>query len=211
MAKKKVARKSSQKKPQRAIKKTSELKKSKASVSNAFLSLGKEVWPLERDVLFRPDRLKYVRKLIHVEGCVFCVASKEISFESLCVYKSKHSMIVLNKYPYNSGHVLILPLKHKAQIFDLSEDEFSDLHLTLRLAMKAVTEIYQPGGINVGLNHGQIAGAGIPEHLHYHLVPRWAGDLNFFPLIAETKVVIENLEQTYERLQNFFQSHKEAQ
>ncbi len=189
-------------------KKSKALKKSKAST---FLALGKEIWPLERDVLFRPDRLKYVRKLIHEEGCVFCTASKEISFESLCVYKSKHSMVVANKYPYNSGHVLILPLKHKGEIFNLSEEEFTDLHLTLRLAMRAVTETYQPGGINVGLNHGLIAGAGIPEHLHYHVIPRWAGDLNFFPLIAETKVVIENLEQTFERLQNFFKSHKESQ
>ncbi len=193
-----------------AKKKIPTRKMKKKSHTSATLKIGKDVWPLERDVLFRPDRLKYVRKLIHSDGCVFCVASKEISFESLCVYKSKHSMIVLNKYPYNSGHILILPAKHKAEIFDLSEEEFSDLHLTLRLAMKAVTDTYQPGGINVGLNHGQTAGAGIPEHLHYHLVPRWAGDLNFFPLIAETKVVIENLEQTYERLQNFFKSHKEA-
>ena len=195
-------------KAKRPLKKVKKAKKSKAST---YLSLDKEIWPLERDVLFRPDRLKYVRKLIHEKGCVFCAASKAISFESLCVYKSKHSMVVINKYPYNSGHVLILPLKHKGGIFDLTEEEFADLHLTLRLAMKAVTETYQPGGINVGLNHGQIAGAGIPEHLHYHVIPRWAGDLNFFPLIAETKVVVENLEQTFERLQNFFKSHKEAQ
>lgn len=192
----------------KTLKKVKTAKKSKASQS---IALAKEIWPLERDVLFRPDRLKYVRKLIHADGCVFCTASKKISFESLCVYQSKHSMVVINKYPYNSGHVLILPLKHKGEVFELSEVEFADLHLTLRLAMKAVTETYQPGGINVGLNQGQIAGAGIPDHLHYHVIPRWAGDLNFFPLIAETKVVIENLEQTFERLQNFFKSHKESQ
>ena len=192
----------------KTLKKVKTAKKSKASQS---IALAKEIWPLERDVLFRPDRLKYVRKLIHADGCVFCTASKKISFESLCVYQSKHSMVVINKYPYNSGHVLILPLKHKGEVFELSEVEFADLHLTLRLAMKAVTETYQPGGVNVGLNQGQIAGAGIPDHLHYHVIPRWAGDLNFFPLIAETKVVIENLEQTFERLQNFFKSHKELQ
>ncbi len=204
MAKKKIA-------PRKKTKKASPAKKGKPRRASAYLTLGKEVWPLERDVLFRPDRLKYVRKLIHAEGCVFCTASKAVSFETLCVYRTKHSMIVLNKYPYNSGHVLVLPIKHKGQIFALTEDEFADLHLTLRLAMKAITDTYQPGGINVGLNHGLTAGAGIPEHLHYHLIPRWAGDLNFFPLIAETKVVIENLEQTYERLQNFFESHKESQ
>ncbi|WP_415062822.1 HIT family protein [Bdellovibrio sp.] len=172
----------------------------KASVKTQ-IQIGKEVWPLERDVLFRPDRMKYVRKLIKPEGCVFCKAAKaEVSFETLCVYKSKHSMVVLNKFPYNSGHVLVLPLRHCGDLLKLSEEEFRDLQDTIRLTMKALNEAYEPGGMNVGLNHGAVAGAGIPEHLHYHMIPRWAGDLNFFPLIAETKVLVESLEQTYEKL-----------
>lgn len=174
--------------------------------SFAFLQLGKDVWPLERDVLFRPDRLKYVRKLIPKDGCVFCrAASEEMSEDTLCIYKSSHSMIVLNKYPYNSGHVLVLPLRHKASLLDLSENEFHDLHKTKRMALDALLKVYQPAAVNLGMNHGQVSGAGIPDHLHYHLVPRWAGDLNFFPLIAETKVVVETLEQSYSRLRDFFQ------
>ncbi len=173
------------------------------------IQIDRDVWPMERDVLFRPDRMKYVRKLIKPEGCVFCLATQEkISFETLCVYKSKHSMIVLNKFPYNSGHLLILPKRHCGDLLKLSDDEFFDLQNTIRLSMKALNELYQPGGINVGLNHGAVAGAGIPEHLHYHVIPRWAGDLNFFPLIAETKVLVESLEQTYERVWSILRQYE---
>jgi ATP adenylyltransferase len=165
--------------------------------------LAKDIWPLERDILFRPDRYKYVRKLIAPSNCVFCEAAQsEPSFATLCLYQSEYSMIVLNKYPYNSGHLLVLPKKHGGELLDLAPPEFQDLHQTLRLAFQLISEAYQPSGINVGMNHGAVAGAGIPDHLHYHLVPRWAGDLNFFPLIAETKTVIEGLDGTYERLQS---------
>lgn len=167
----------------------------------AKLNIGKDIWPLERDVLFRPDRLKYVRKLIKSEGCVFCnAAEKKLSFDTLCIFKTEHSMIMLNKFPYNSGHLLVLPLRHCGDLLALTESEFTDLQNTIRVAMKVLNEAYQPGGINLGMNHGAVAGAGIPDHLHYHLVPRWSGDLNFFPLIAETKVLVESLEQTYEKL-----------
>lgn len=197
MAKKKVVKKKAVSKKKTPVK--------KAPAKKAELKIGAEVWPLERDVLFRPDRMKYVRKLIKPEGCVFCnAAKKEISFESLCVYKSTHSMVVLNKFPYNSGHVLVLPRRHCGDLLKLSEAEFVDLQNTIRHTMKAMTDIYSPGGINLGLNHGAVAGAGIPEHLHYHLIPRWAGDVNFFPLIAETKVLVESLEQTYEKFLEYF-------
>lgn len=113
-------------------------------------------------------------------------------------------MIMLNKFPYNSGHLLVLPRRHCGDLLKLSDVEFEDLNNSIRKAMAALNEIYQPGGINIGLNHGATAGAGIPEHLHYHMVPRWSGDLNFFPLIAETKVLVETLEQTYGRLLEYF-------
>jgi ATP adenylyltransferase len=174
-----------------------------------LLKIGKDIWPLERDVLFRPDRFKYVRKLVKSEGCVFCNSGKgKANIDSLCVYKSKYSLIVINKFPYNSGHVLVMPKRHCGDLLDLSDDEFYDLQNTIRLAMKAAKEIYNPGGFNLGMNHGAVAGAGIPEHLHYHLIPRWSGDLNFFPLIAETKVVIESLEITFDRYLRYFNSYE---
>ncbi|PWU12811.1 MAG: HIT family hydrolase [Bdellovibrio sp.] len=156
---------------------------------------------MERDVLFRPDRLKYVRRVIKDEACVFCKTREMgVALESLCLYQSSHSMIILNKFPYNSGHVLVLPQRHVGEMLDLSMEEYTDLHVTLRKAVEAVTKVYSPGGLNLGMNLGAVAGAGIPAHLHYHVVPRWAGDLNFFPLVAETKTVIENLETSFERL-----------
>ncbi len=179
------------------MKKPTQKKKSES----LFLQMQKEIWPLERDVLFRPDRMKYVRKLIPQEGCVFCRANSEKpSLDTLCVYQSKHSMIVLNKFPYNSGHILVLPRRHCGDLLQLLDAEFMDLQNTIRKAMSALQRGYEPGGMNLGLNQGAVAGAGIPEHLHYHVIPRWAGDLNFFPLIAETKVLVESLEQTYEKL-----------
>lgn len=162
-------------------------------------------WPLKRNVFFKPDRMKYVRKLVKDDGCVFCRSAKlDQSFASLCVYKSEHSQIVLNKYPYNNGHLLILPLVHAGQILELSPERFDDLHRTLRIAMEAIEVIYNPPGFNVGLNHGASAGAGIPGHIHYHIVPRWNGDFNFFPLIAEAKVVVETLEKSYKNFSDYF-------
>lgn len=187
----------------KAKKKTSLKKKKNKSVESH--------WPQKRNVFFRPERMKYVRKqLENTQGCVFCTsAAQEISIETLCVYKSKHSQIVLNKYPYNNGHLLVLPLQHGGDLLSLSEEVFIDLNNTLRVAAQAIQDVYAPAGFNVGMNHGMAGGAGIPEHLHFHLVPRWKGDLNFFPLIAETKVVVESLEQSYEKLFDYF-SKKEV-
>ena len=170
-----------------------------------YLKLDGKIWPLERDILFRPDRYRYVRKLIKTEGCVFCeAAAKPVGFESLCVYQTKYSMVVLNKFPYNSGHVLVIPKRHVADLADMKTEEAADLHELLVLTTKALKQVYEPGGINLGLNLGAVAGAGIPDHVHYHVIPRWAGDLNFFPLVAETKTVIESLEMSFERLIAYF-------
>lgn len=189
------------------------IKKIKSANSKvSSVRLGEQVWPIERDIFFRPARMKYVRKLIKPQGCVFCTsAEKPASQKTLCVYKTKYSQVVVNKYPYNSGHVLVLPLRHIGDIMQLSDEEYSDLHLTLKLAIKAIQSVYQPHGFNLGMNHGVTGGAGIPDHLHYHVVPRWNGDLNFFPLIAETKLVIETAESTFKKLnKEFIRSSKES-
>lgn len=191
------------------MKKAPRAKKSKGTSGEPQIQWGQQIWPLERDVLFRPDRFKYVRKLLKPEGCVFCTATKgQPSFENLCVHRTKFSMIVLNKFPYNSGHLLVLPLRHCGDLLELTQEESNDFAETTRIAMRALNATFQPGGMNLGMNHGAVAGAGIPSHLHQHLIPRWSGDLNFFPLIAETKVVIESLEQTWERLHRWFQTHQ---
>jgi len=168
-----------------------------------------EVWPAERDVLFRPHRLKYVRKIIQPKGCVFCEAAKAKNpLEKLVLYKSKHAMVVLNKYPYNSGHVLILPVRHCAEIEKLTPAEAEEIHALIPKTVAILKKEYDCSGLNIGLNLGAAAGAGIPDHLHYHVIPRWAGDTNFFPLIAETKMAVETLETTMDKLVKAFSKLK---
>ena len=180
--------------------------KAEVSTSSDLSVSADGLWPMPRNIFFRPERMKYVRKLEKNTGCVFCrSAGQPISFETLCVYKTEMSQIILNKYPYNNGHLLVLPLAHQGNLLELSPDRYADLHQTLRLAVTAVQSIYEPAGLNIGMNHGASGGAGIPDHLHYHIIPRWQGDLNFFPLIAQTKVVIETLEQTYAKYTDYFE------
>lgn len=155
--------------------------------------------------LFRPARSKYVKNKKVLKTCVFCAASKaKVSLKSLCVFKSQHSMVVLNKFPYNSGHILILPQAHIGSLSLLGPDPYLDLMMLLKLSEKVISKIYQPSGINIGLNQGAAAGAGIPDHLHFHLIPRWNGDLNFFPIVAKTKVIIEDLSESYQKLSQAF-------
>ncbi len=163
----------------------------------------------ERAVMFRPDRLKYVRKIDRPKGCVFCEARKKgVRFSSLVLLEREHAMVVMNKFPYNNGHLLVLPTRHCGDFLKLTQAELIELQDLNRLAIEVLTKVYEPAGFNMGLNLGKVAGAGIPEHLHYHLIPRWRGDTNFFPLIAETKVVVETLEQTYQRLLPYFKGPK---
>jgi ATP adenylyltransferase len=180
-------------------------KRSPAGKSGASIRLT-DVWPQERDYMTRPDRYKYVRKLLPAQGCVFCQAlDKGVGLESLVLSKGRDAMVMLNKYPYNSGHLLILPTRHCSHLLELTDEEYFEVQRQLRQAVKAVLSCYECSGFNVGLNHGAVAGAGIPDHLHWHVVPRWLGDTNFFPLLAETKVLVETLEQTYARLKSFFE------
>lgn len=163
-----------------------------------------QIWPQERDFIFRPDRLKYIRRLKNNTDCVFCstAGQKKANPESLLLHRTKHSQIVLNKYPYNTGHLIVAPLKHTGVIFDLSDEEYSDLMFLIRFSGRLVKSVYPAQGLNIGINHEKAAGAGIPDHLHWHVIPRWFGDTNFFPVIAETKVLPETLEQSYEKLKS---------
>lgn len=162
-------------------------------------------WPNPRQVLHRPDRYEYVRKSVSKNECVFCAARDQgVGFESLLLATTDHSMVVMNKYPYNTGHVLVLPRNHGGDLTLLSETAYTDLMASLRRTVEGVQKAYRCTGLNVGLNHGAVAGAGLPDHLHWHVIPRWHGDTNFFPLIADTKVLPETLEQAYHRLKPFF-------
>lgn len=162
-----------------------------------------DIWPQERDFITRPDRLKYVRRLKSNEtACVFCESAKaqEFSIENLLVFKTKWSQVLLNKFPYNTGHLIAAPLVHGGSMFDLNQEQYTDLMGTVKFAGEVLVEAYGVQGLNIGVNHGKVAGAGIPDHLHWHIIPRWFGDTNFFPVICETKVLPETIEQTWHKI-----------
>lgn len=170
----------------------------------ALLAFGGR-WPIERDILWRPERFKYVHKIIKQDHCVFCQALRTgPGVESLLLGTGQHAMAILNKFPYNAGHVLVLPQRHCGDLVALSSEEFDELQRLVRYTVECLRKSYNCQGLNVGLNLGAAGGAGIPEHLHYHVVPRWSGDANFMPIIGETKVLSETLEQTFDRLVPFY-------
>lgn len=168
--------------------------------------LQNDIWPDERSIIESPHRLEYVRKIVKPKGCVFCAAAKsKQSAESLVVFKSSKLLVVLNKYPYNNGHLLVMPRRHVAEYEKLSDVELNGITRLTKESLKILKKVYQPQGFNVGINLGGSAGAGIPDHLHQHIIPRWNGDTNFFPLIAKTKLVVETLEQSYNQLRPLFE------
>jgi ATP adenylyltransferase len=133
--------------------------------------------------------------------CVFCVLGAEsISESSGVLKKTAHTFVVLNAFPYGSGHLLIVPFRHVATMEELNEEEFVDFSLTLRETSKALSATYEPDGMNVGMNIGRAAGAGIPKHLHAHALPRWNGDTNFMTTVGETRVLPESLESTWRKV-----------
>jgi ATP adenylyltransferase len=134
-------------------------------------------------------------------GCVFCaLASEDVAEATGVLWRSTHAYAVLNAYPYGSGHVLVLPYEHVAALEDLSLEIYEDLFLTLRRVTIALKAAYGADGLNVGMNLGQAGGAGIPQHLHVHALPRWLGDTNFMTTIGETRVLPESLASTWRKV-----------
>jgi len=155
--------------------------------------------------LIRPWRMDYVGSAKD-EGFFFChaIASTEDA-ENLVVARAGHALAILNRYPYNSGHVMVAPLRHVAALADLSAEERLGIMDLLTETVGVLQEEMNPDGCNVGINLGRAAGAGVPGHLHVHAVPRWVGDTNFMPVLGETMVLPEALETTQQRLQRRFQ------
>jgi ATP adenylyltransferase len=150
--------------------------------------------------LWAPWRLEYIQQADELEGCVFCLAAAGPDEETLVVHRGKDAFALLNKFPYASGHLLVAPYRHLAEFSALSDDEALDVHRLTERGMAALAETYAPQGYNVGWNLGRIAGAGVVDHVHLHLVPRWAGDTNFMPVLADVKVLPEHLSETRAKL-----------
>ncbi|NNN00310.1 MAG: HIT domain-containing protein [Acidimicrobiaceae bacterium] len=136
--------------------------------------------------------------------CVFCVLAQEpINEDTGVLWRSDLSFVTLNAFPYGSGHLLVLPRRHVAGIGDLGDDEYRDFSEAIRSTAVALERAYGPDGLNVGMNLGRAAGAGIPKHLHGHVLPRWIGDTNFMTSIGETRVLPESLQSTWQKLHAF--------
>ena len=152
--------------------------------------------------LWAPWRLEYIEQADEQNGCVFCrEGSGELAdADSLVVARGDHAVAILNKFPYASGHLLVAPLRHEGALEGLSDAEALALHRLSVEGVAALARAYGPDGFNLGWNLGRVAGAGITDHVHLHVVPRWSGDTNFMPVLADVKVLPEHLLATRDRL-----------
>ncbi|HUG64885.1 MAG TPA: HIT domain-containing protein [Gaiellaceae bacterium] len=154
--------------------------------------------------LWAPWRLEYIARANEQSGCVFCdeAAGTLDAAASLLVYAGDEAMALLNKFPYSSGHLMVAPCRHVGRLRDLTDAEAIELHRLAVTAVDVLEAVYGPGGFNLGWNLGHVAGAGIADHIHLHVVPRWSGDTNFMPVLADVKVIPEHLLETRERLRD---------
>jgi ATP adenylyltransferase len=140
------------------------------------------------------------------QDCVFCVAQSIDEGRQLIVHAGTLAYVILNKFPYNAGHLMVVPRRHAATLASLGRDELNEMALLTQLSERVLTEAFNPQGINVGMNLGRPAGAGIIDHLHIHLVPRWNGDTNFMTVVGEVRVLPEELPRTADRLRPIFKT-----
>ena len=159
--------------------------------------------------LWAPWRMEFI-DAPKPDGCIFCdfpaQTGEDADRGNLIAHRSARSFTILNRFPYNSGHVMVVPRAHVSALEDLSGEDLADLQAELLRAVQVIRAVYRPEGMNVGMNLGRVAGAGIADHLHWHIVPRWGGDTNFMPVLADTKVMVEHLDGAWEKLRRGFGS-----
>jgi ATP adenylyltransferase len=165
------------------------------------------------DKLWSPWRSKYIESFksdADASRCIFCqmIDLETEDQNNLLVDKGLYTFTVLNLYPYNNGHLMIVPFKHTGELSDLTPDEYSEIFEKLKLAQLALKDVLKPHGFNIGANIGRVAGAGIEEHVHFHIVPRWNGDTNFMPVLGEVKVISQDLLDTKNKLINFYKKFR---
>ncbi len=140
-------------------------------------------------------------------GCIFCIAASSADRrETLTLFRGNRVLVMLNRYPYTNGHLMIAPIAHEARLFDSNDSSLRALIRTTAEAQRILSDVYHPDGFNIGMNFGQIAGAGVADHYHMHVVPRWNGDSNFMTVTARTRLVPEDLEDTFDKLRPQFET-----
>jgi ATP adenylyltransferase len=158
--------------------------------------------------LWTPWRMSYIGAAERPVGCIFCVKpTEQRDAENYILYRGERAYVLLNLYPYNSGHLMVVPYMHTGDLAYLPPEIGNEVMALTQRSVSALTTVYRPQGFNVGINLGEVAGGSISAHLHVHVVPRWGGDTNFMPVTAETKVLPETLDQTYQRLRPQFEVH----
>jgi ATP adenylyltransferase len=158
------------------------------------------------DYLFSPWRYAFVSQAHKTSGCLFCELPRAGDDEkTLIVHRDKYCYVILNAYPYTSGHVMVVPFQHTGELRELSQPAAQEMMALTQRLESILREVYEPEGLNLGMNLGKAAGAGIPGHIHMHVLPRWAADANFISVIGETRVLPEDLATTYKRIREKFE------
>ncbi len=164
--------------------------------------MGKMRPKAEMERIWAPWRIQYILEA-EKGGCILCEKPREDKDEpNLIVYRGKNNFIILNAFPYNPGHLMVAPYRHVGRLDDLTDAESREHFDTVRLSVRLLTEVLKPAGFNIGMNLGKVAGAGIEDHLHIHIVPRWQGDTNFMPVVSNTRVLPQALAATYSNLKD---------
>ena len=155
--------------------------------------------------IWSPWRYKYVASADHETGCIFCGVQQQGSDrENLIIHRASLNFVILNLFPYTSGHLMIVPYEHTASLTSVGERVTTEMMALTKKAQSSLEAEYRPDGFNIGMNLGRNAGAGVADHIHLHVVPRWAGDANFVSIIGETRVLPEDLSTTFDRLRKHF-------
>lgn len=159
------------------------------------------------EILFTPWRYPYLTspKSEQPPGCIFCVAADSgVARETLTLYRGPEALVMLNRYPYTNGHLMVAPIAHEARLFQSSDRSLRALIALTAEAQRILSDVYRPDGFNVGMNFGSVAGAGVADHYHMHVVPRWGGDTNFMSVTSQTRLVPEELDVTFDKLTPHF-------
>lgn len=150
--------------------------------------------------LWAPWRLEYIEQADEQDGCIFCRAAESADEDGLVVQRGREAFVLLNKYPYASGHLMVAPYRHAGEFAELEDGEALEVHRLAGQGMAALAQLYGPQGFNLGWNLGRVAGAGVIDHVHLHVVPRWLGDTNFMPVLGDVKVLPEHLAESRRKL-----------